>query len=277
MEVVPYRRATLARPTDLPLALGVVSGRVVSASLQPAEIGSGLRLRRTDIGQEWPIDVDHLVPLPNCTAIGEPGHSVAILEHLLAALRAARISDVLITADAGELSLFDGSGRVLWEAVDSGGRAESDVPWEPLVIREPVRVEKDNAYIEAEPADRLGLSYELQHSHPLIGRQEAQFSEGEDFATELAPARTFATAEEIQALSKEAPTTLVEQICVVVYQDHISDMRLPPAAFARHKLLDLYGDLFLAGRIIHGQISAHFSGHALNHELVKALLAQAGQ
>lgn len=270
----PYRRATLERAVDLPLALGVVSGRVVTASLHPAEIGSGLRLRRTDIDREWPVDVEHLVPLPNCTAIGEPGQSVAILEHLLAALRAARISDVLITADGGELSLFDGSGRVLWEAVQSAGRAESEEPWEPLVVREPLKVEKDAAYIEVTPADTLSLSYELQHSHPLIGHQEAQFNEGDDFATQLAPARTFATSEEIQALSKEAPTSLVEQICVVVYPDRISDLRLPPNAFARHKLLDLYGDLFLAGRIVHGRISAHLSGHALNHDLVSALLAQ---
>jgi len=266
-------RATIARAVELAPALGVISRRAVSVTLRPAEIGQGVRFRDSTTGAEFPADPEHLAPARNCTALGDANASIAFIEHLMACLAAARLSDVLVETDGPEIPLYDGSARLLWQAVQEAGRAESDDEWRALVVREPVRVAEGTASIEATPADELVLSYELEHAHPLIGHQTAEFAGTDDFGTRLAPARTFATDEEIRALYGMEPTAQIEQMCLVVYPDRLSEQSTLPQPFARHKLLDLLGDLFLCGRLVRGQVAAQRSGHGLNQALARGLLA----
>lgn len=268
------RRATLAQRVDLPAAIGTLSLRPVTVALEPAEIGSGLRVQRTDTGQQWPISLAHLLPATNCTAIGDRDGSVAFLEHLLAALWAGGISDVLITTDGPEIPLYDGSAMFLWQAVQQGGRTQSAETLAPLRLTEVVDwVEGDQA-LRGEPlAEAFRFSYELVHPHPLIGTQTAVFAAGEDFGTQLAPARTFATAEQLRATRGQEPNAAVEALCLVVYDDHLSERPVLPQAFARHKLVDLLGDLYLCGRPVLGAVSACRTGHQENHEFLKLLLA----
>lgn len=275
MDAAPCLRATIGRPVELPPALGALARREVRVSLRPAEIGSGVRFRRTDVAAEFPATPEHLAPSRNCTALGDADASIAFIEHLMACLAAARLSDVLVTTDGPEIPLYEGSARVIWAAVQAAGRVESDVPWPPLVVREPVRVAEGAAWLEVTPADSMRLSYILEHAHAMIGRQLANFVADEDFGAALAPARTFATDDEIRALYGTDPTPLIEQICLVVYPDRLSEAPPLPEPFARHKLLDLLGDLFLCGRIIRGSVVAYRSGHALNQALARGLLAQA--
>ena len=130
-------RATLAHAVSLPPALGTLCRRPVTVGLHPAEIGAGLSVRRLDTGQEWAIGLDTLVAATNCTAVGDDSGSVAFLEHLLAALWAGGLSDVLITTDGPEIPLYDGSAQALWAAVQEGGRIASAEPWEPLTVTAP--------------------------------------------------------------------------------------------------------------------------------------------
>ncbi|MBU0611390.1 MAG: UDP-3-O-acyl-N-acetylglucosamine deacetylase [Armatimonadetes bacterium] len=270
-----HHRATLGQAVELPPAPGVISRRAVRVSLHPAEIGAGVVFRDSAAGVEFPAHPDYLVPSRNCTALGNAEASIAFIEHLMACLAAARISDVLVVTDGPEIPLYDGSARLLWQAVQEAGRVESTVAWPPLVVAEPVRVAEGQGWIEAEPGPELRLSYALDHPHPMIGRQEASYEAGEDFGTALAPARTFATDEEIRALYGMAPTPQIEQMCLVVYPARLSAEPGLPAPFARHKLVDLLGDLFLCGRLVQGQVRACRSGHGLNQSLARALLAQA--
>lgn len=270
------RRATIATAVELPAALGVVSRRAVRVRLQPLEMGAGIRFRDETAGVELPATPEHLAPARNCTALGGAAGSIAFIEHLMACLAAARLSDVLVVTDGPEIPLYDGSGRVLWAAVQAAGRAESADAWPPLIVREPVHVAEGEARLDACPGEGLTLSYELEHAHPLIGHQAAEFAASDDFGTALAPARTFATDEEIRALYGMDPTPQIEQMCLVVYADRLSETPAVPQPFARHKLLDLLGDLFLCGRLVHGRIAAQRSGHGLNQALARTLLAQFG-
>jgi UDP-3-O-[3-hydroxymyristoyl] N-acetylglucosamine deacetylase len=276
MEAVAYRRATVGRAVDLPPAPGVISRREVRVSLHPAGIGQGVRFRDSRAGAEFPADPDHLAPSRNCTALGTAEASIAFIEHLMACLSAARISDVLVVTDGPEIPLYDGSARVMWQALQDAGRAESEVPWPPLAIIEPLRVAQGEASIEATPGSEMHLVYELAHPHALIGRQQVGFGEADDFGTSLASARTFATDEEIRALYGMDPTPQIEQMCLVVYPERLSEQPALPQPFARHKLVDLLGDLFLCGRIVQGTVCARRSGHGLNQALARGLLAQAG-
>jgi UDP-3-O-[3-hydroxymyristoyl] N-acetylglucosamine deacetylase len=270
----PTRRATTKHVVQLPPAPGALSRRAVTVSLEPIAIGSGLRLQRSDLGREWPIDLEHVVELPNCTAIGDGRDFVAFVEHLMAALRASFISDVLVITDGPEIPLYDGSALAFCEALKRAGRAESAEPWEHFVIRDPVEVGSGEAVIRGVPAPSLSMTYELSHPHARIGEQTARFGGRDVFARDLAPARTFATADEIRALYQMDPTREMEQLCVIVYADHISAASALEAPFARHKLLDLMGDLYLCGRVLVGEITAQRSGHALNRAFLRGLLAR---
>lgn len=270
----PCRRATIRHPIELPPGLGTISRRQVRVSLQPAEIGSGLRVRRADLGQECAVGLDNVVAMPNCTAVGEGNWSVAFVEHLLAALRGALISDLLIVTDGPEIPLYDGSAMVPWGALQRAGREGSRTLWQPLSIDQPLKVGEGMAFIGGRPGHRTLLTYDLEHPHPLIGRQTATFGASDDFGRELAPARTFATAEELKALYHTDPTRQMEELCIVVYPDRVSDEPAFPNAFARHKLVDLLGDLYLCGRVVAGQVAAHRSGHSHNRAFLRALLEQ---
>jgi len=269
------QRATLGQAVKLPPAPGVISRRAVRVSLHPAEIGSGVVFRNAEAGVEYPAHPDYLAPSRNCTALGKAEASIAFIEHLMACLAAAQISDMLVVTDGPEIPLYDGSARLLWQAVQQAGRAESAIAWPPLVVTGPVRVAEKPGWIEAEPGPEMRLSYALDHPHPMIGRQDAAYAATEDFGTALAPARTFATDEEIRALYGMDPTPQIEQMCLVVYAEGLSEEPGLPAPFARHKLVDLLGDLFLCGRLVQGQVRACRSGHGLNQALARALLAQA--
>lgn len=216
--------------------------------------------------------LEHLMPSTNCTAIGDETGSIAFLEHLLAALSMAAVSDVLIVTDGPEIPLYDGSASALWAALQQAGLAKSDEPWKPLSIGEAVYLPEGNRALLALPSPENCFSYLLDHPHPLIGNQFAQFCVSEDFGAKVAPARTFATAEQIRATRGQEPGPEVEALCVIAYEDHLSQEQALPQPFARHKLLDLIGDLFLCGRRMQSAIFGARTGHADNHAFLRMLL-----
>lgn len=265
------QRATLAEAVTLPPAAGVLGRRDLTVQLLPAPVDSGLRVRRTDLKLEWPLTSEHVVPGVNCTAVGDARGSVAFVEHLLAALWAGGISDALVVVDGPEIPLYDGSARLLWEAVHRAGRLELGVDWEPLVITTPVWQIEGEKIIAALPAEGFSAAYSLAHPHPLIASQFARLSERAQFGAQLAAARTWATAEQIRATRGEGALAQAQSMCVVIYEDHLSEQPRLPQPWARHKLVDLLGDLMLLGRPLVGEIIAHRIGHADTQRFVEGL------
>lgn len=270
------QRATLARPTCI-RELGVRSGRDIELVLEPAEIGSGLTLVRADLGEEWPLDLAHSHPGLGCTASGEGVSEVAFVEHLLAALAATGVTDACVILDGPEVPMFDGSALPLLELIEQAGVAGSGVELHPLLVREPVLVTDQGAAAFALPGEPPEVACALQHEHPLIGASFASFRpDVDDFAAHLAPARTFITVEEAEALRGAGLLQAgSEENALVVYPDHLSEEPTLPDAFARHKLVDLIGDLYLLGRPVLGRVFAFHTGHRHNHALATALAAQA--
>lgn len=259
----------------MPAAPDITGQRLLQIRLLPADIGLGIQISRLDVGRCWAVHVDNLAAARNCTAIGDAEYSVAFVEHLLAALWAFGISDVLIETNGPQIPLYDGSARVFWEALQQAGRKTASDIWEPICVRHTIAIQDGRALLQASPGAETRMEYILDHPHPLIGRQCYAYSWQDDFGQQLAWARTFATAEEIQALYGITPTPAMEEACIIVYPDHISGPPLPSQAFARHKLVDLLGDLFLCGRPIEGHIYACGTGHRHNHQLVRKLVALA--
>jgi UDP-3-O-[3-hydroxymyristoyl] N-acetylglucosamine deacetylase len=269
-------RRTLAQGESL-TGLGVRSGRSIHVGLLPAPGGTGLRLERTDTREAWPLDLCAAFPAPGASAVGTPESNVVYVEHLLAALSAAGVTDATVRVDGPELPLLDGSALPWVELLVRAGVVDTEGEVTPLTVTEPIVLCEGEAFLSALPATEAEFVYVLDHPHPLVGRQWARFRPAtDDFAAELAPARTFTTdAEARHAQEQGLLKGGSEENAIVLYADRLSADPGLPHAFARHKLLDLLGDLYLLGRPVQGRIVAYQSGHRLNHQLARALRSQA--
>jgi UDP-3-O-[3-hydroxymyristoyl] N-acetylglucosamine deacetylase len=205
--------------------------------------------------------------------VGTPDSHVAYIEHLMAALAAGGITDLKVQVNGPELPLLDGSARPWVALLKEAGVAEAEGDVFPLAPAEPVVICEGEAFLSALPAGETELVYVLDHPHPLVGRQWARFRPAtDDFAAEIAPARTFTTEQEArQAQAQGLLKGGSEENAIVIYPDHLSAPPGLPHAFARHKLLDLIGDLYLLGRPLRARVVAYQSGHELNHRLAQAL------
>ena len=286
-------RRTIAEPISL-AGLTLFTARPARVDIRPAEAG-GLRFVRVDLPGRPAIEAAHtritqaaLHPVferqpPRYTSLEAPSTPAAarvcLVEHLLAALAGFGITDAEIETDSEELPIFDGSAGLFAQMIAAAGTRELPKPGvTPIVVREAMLVEG----IRIEPRQGPGAlyRYELDYgTHPALGRQAAEIlldgtvESVRRFATELAPARTFSLAEEVQplrALGLFAHLS-AEQMLVLGPFGPIDNAYRYDNEPARHKLLDLVGDLALAGRPINATITASRTGHAANQAAARAL------
>ena len=266
------RRRTIARPVGPICGIGVRTGQQMCVRLSPSD--AGLQIHRTDIDRRIPLHLSHTLDLPNCSAVGTgPEDATMFIEHLMATLYANAITDLLVEVGGPEVPLLDGSAMGWQQAVAEAGAEELPGTVEPLVVGESIHLQDGERWIRAEPAKAPVFSYDLEYSHPLIRRQVASFSpESEDFSQLVARARTFALIEELQ--QAQAAGLLKggsEDNCRVIYPDRYSEAPTVPLEFARHKLLDMLGDMYLLSRPVIGSITGYRTGHQHNRELLRRL------
>ncbi len=268
------RRATVARAVTLEGAAVRTHGGTARVTIAPGE--AGFVFVRDDTGARLPADLDHLVPVPNCTALGRDGRpEVLFCEHVLSALVGLGYSAAEVHLDGPEIPLLDGSALPLVEALATAGRQALPGGLAPLRLSEPVRYEAEGQWLLAEPAEEWSVAYRFEHSHPRIAHDEAAFDAAVDYAAEIAPARTFATVQELTAL-REAGLIRggSEANLLVVYDDRLSAPLRLEHEFATHKILDLIGDLALLGRPVQARLTAHRTGHSDNHAFARLLAAR---
>lgn len=261
-------RATL-RGESSATGVGVRFGGEVTLSLGPAEIGAGVTLERADLGERWPLDLQHSAPGPGCTVSGESDAAVHFVEHVMAALWARGVTDCLVSVDGREIPLFDGSVRPVLAMIDEAGVARSSDQAEPLVIDQKLLSSNEKRAVCALPGQPASFAYALWYRHSMIGRQFASFQTAtQDFDAQLAPARTFITVEEAEEARRAGLLAEgSEENAIIVYQDHLSEEPELPVAFARHKIVDMIGDLYLLGRPLIGRFFGFYTGHKQNHAL----------
>ncbi len=203
------------------------------------------------------------------------------VEHLMAALAAAGVDDALVELDGPEVPILDGSAEPFLFLVGCAGLAEQPLSAaRSIEIRKPVRVEQGEAWAELLPNPEFAFDAELSIDFagaPAIGRQALSLRvTRESFARELAAARTFTLAEEVRAL-RAAGLALGGGLHNAVVVDGAAVLNpegLRSAdEFVRHKLLDVVGDLALAGAPLAARFRGHRTGHALNNQLLRALMA----
>jgi UDP-3-O-[3-hydroxymyristoyl] N-acetylglucosamine deacetylase / 3-hydroxyacyl-[acyl-carrier-protein] dehydratase len=256
------------------------TGEKVTLKLQPAPVDHGIKFKRKDLADEPTIDanVANLKTVERATTIGEGAVRVHTIEHVLSALSAMGVDNAIIEMNANEPPIGDGSAAPYVEVIKKAGTAAQEAPRRFFDVREPIHVESKNGSIlvllpddkfrvsctQAGPDNRFTQFFSAEISPALYER-------------EIAPARTFVFYEEVAPLMEK---NLIKggslENAIVVRGDAVLSKEPLRFAdeFARHKILDIIGDLALIGIRIRGHIIAVKPGHAVNAELARAIVKQ---
>lgn len=260
---------------------GLHTGGRATVRVSPAAPGHGIVFRRrlrdgrqADVPALW----RYRESQPLCTAIRREGVMVRTIEHLMASLSALEIDNALAEIDAEELPIFDGSAVPWCEAIRAAGRIEQDAPCRLIRVRRPVAVEDGRRRLRIEPGPGLHVTghVALAHFGPIDWSGAIT---PESFREDIAPARSFGRY--LRAMAGRAYGFATRQpflqgvsprsAALLVRGRVIGGMRVPGEP-VRHRILDLVGDLALAGHPVEGRIEARHIGHELNHALVAALM-----
>jgi UDP-3-O-[3-hydroxymyristoyl] N-acetylglucosamine deacetylase len=267
------------------VGVGVHTGQRMQVRLVPAAPGHGIVFRRTDLGLDIPARFDRVVDTRLCTVLGhesDPSVRVGTVEHLMAALFASGIDNVLVEVDGPELPILDGSAAPYVFLIDCAGTVAHDAPRPVITVQRTVRVADGAAWAELRPLPGRGfeMAMSIAFTAEAIGSQALSLRLTSDsFRREIAAARTFAMAADIERLRESglARGGSLDNAVVVDGAKVLNPAGLRcPDEFVRHKLLDAVGDLALAGAAIQGRFVASRSGHTLNNKLLRALFAEAG-
>ncbi len=263
--------------------VGVHSGRRTHLTLHPAAPGTGIVFRRSDLGIDIPARFDHVVDTRLCTVLGLPGRKDAVVgtvEHVMAALSGMAISNCIVEVDGPEVPILDGSASPFVFLIECAGIQAQSAPERAIAIRRPIRVTQGDAFVELRPyatTPALSISMTIVFTDAAIGEQSfALRLAGDNFRRELAPARTFGRAADVEALQASglALGGSLENAVVVDGADVLNPGGLRMHnEFVRHKILDAVGDIALSGAPLLGRLVAYKSGHALNNRLLRALFA----
>ena len=267
------RQTTLAKDISYD-GIGLHSGKLVHMVLRPGPADTGVVFIRTDLGDKPRIraTADHVTATLRATTIEEHGVKVFTIEHLLSALHALKIDNCLVEMDAEEPPVADGSAAVFFALLEKAGRRELAAERRDLVVDKVYRVDDGDRFIMAVPYDGFRVSFTSLNPHPLIGVQYEDFlMEPDVYRQEIAPARTIAYEQEVAELRRMGLGLGGSLENVIVYNDEgwLNELNFPDE-LVRHKILDVIGDMRLAG-IVRGHIIAVKSAHVLNTQLAKLL------
>ncbi len=261
--------------------IGLHSGVDVAMSLLPAPPDHGIRIRRTDTAPETgeiPVDLAHVVNNRLSTVIGN-GHgvTVATVEHLMAALAGMGVDNAVVALDGPEVPAMDGSAAPFVALIEQAGVEDQKAQRRAIRVRKPVSVGNGEASITMMPADRFSIEFQIEFDSPVIARQakSMEFANGA-FVDDIAPARTFGFVDDVDRLRRAgfARGASLDNAIAIDREQVVNRNGLRfDDEFVRHKILDCVGDLYLAGAPILARVVAVRSGHAANHDLLRAMFA----
>ena len=258
---------------------GLQSGLKTGLILTPLPPNHGILFKDLATGVSFPAHVTAVTSTDFCTSLASGAVTARTVEHLLSALHAYGVTNVLITLD-GEVPIMDGSAATFCELLEAGQLVEQQEEAEEFVVERRYCVGElaGNAkYLSVEPYDGLRITYSLEYPPPL-GVQEFTYEhyDGQSYRREIAPARTFAFVPDVEKMHEQGliPGGRLNNVVLI---DDGKIINHAPLRFAdecvRHKILDLLGDLYLLGKGLRGHVRAYKTGHTENITLVKQLAA----
>lgn len=282
--------------------LGLHTGQVGSLTFHPAPVNHGIKFRRIDLKDKPVIDADieHVVSTDRGTTIAVNGAKVYTIEHVLAALTGLGIDNVMIDLDIEEIPIQDGSSKYFVQALQEAGIVEQEANKDYLVIKEKIEFEIPDKKIKLiiEPADTFSVNVIINFENTVLGEQSANMQHINEFVTEISPCRTFVFLHELEFLLNNNLIKGGDLSNAIVFVnrnvnqeelDRLAELFHKPKVQvkeegilnnldlyfknepARHKLLDVIGDLTLIGKPIKGHVTAYRPGHMTNTEFAKII------
>ena len=265
---------TIAAPIEF-AGMGLHSGAPVTMRLLPAPAGSGIVFRRTDLDNfEIPATGRNVAKVSYATSLMRQGVLISTTEHLLSSLIGMGVDNVIVELDNLELPILDGSALPYVEAFRSVGIRVQRRRREVIRVLRPVEVREGNKFIGLYPGTGYNICYEIDFPTP-IGRQTACVDlAAETYGTAIAPARTFGYQADEQKLRDMGLIrgASPENAIILSAMGPLNGPLRFDDEYVRHKVLDLIGDLALAGRRIEGRVVAERAGHAMHTALVSRLM-----
>ena len=280
------RQRTLKQPVHT-TGIGLHSGQRVELTIKPGAVNSGIVFRRTDLDPPVAIPAiahhvtDTRLASTLSAAVEGPGLDIKVftVEHLMSALAGIGIDNAVIDITGGEVPILDGSSGSFVYLLQSAGVVEQSAAKRFLRILKPVEIREGDKWVRLEPHFGFKVSFEIEFGQAAIDatgqRIEIDFAET-SYVREIARARTFVMAHEVELLRAHGLALGGSLDNAIVVDEHRvlnRDGLRYRDEFAKHKALDAIGDLYLIGHPILGAYQARKSGHALNNQLVRAVLA----
>ena len=284
---------------------GLHTGQQGTLTFLPADANHGIKFRRTDVEGRPIVEarVANVVDTSRGTTIAQNGVKVYTVEHIMASLRGSGIDNVLIDLNCEEPPILDGSAKIMMDALKEAGKVEQDAERKYLKINKKIVYThpKVGCELVVEPADKFSIDVKVDYKSGVLNIQEAHLTDIKEFEKEFAPCRTFVFFQELEMLLKNnliKGGDLSNAIVFIEKQVSEKDLRRVAKLFnkesvavheggilnnvtlyfdnepARHKLLDIVGDLTLLGMPIIGKVTAYKPGHFANTEFVKTIVKE---
>lgn len=262
--------------------VGLHSGRKVTLTLRPAAANTGVIYRRTDLepAVDFPANADSVRDTMLCTAlVNDEGIRISTVEHLNAALAGMGIDNIIVEVDAPEIPIMDGSASPFVYLLQSVGIQTLNTPKRFIRIKKPIRIEDGDKWAELVPYNGFRMDFAIEFNHPAIDADEQHmlfdFSSSA-FVKNISRARTFGFMRDIEYLQSQNLCLGGSFDCAIVLDEYriLNEEGLRfDNEFVTHKVLDAIGDLYMCGHSIVGELRAYKTGHALNNQLLRAVLA----
>jgi UDP-3-O-[3-hydroxymyristoyl] N-acetylglucosamine deacetylase len=261
--------------------VGVHSGKLVTITLRPAAVNTGIVFRRTDLKD--PIDIpartNNVGETTLSTTLASHGVKISTVEHLMSAFAGLGIDNAYVDVTAPEMPIMDGSAGPFVFLIQSAGIREQNAPKRFIRIKKAVKVEEGDKWARLEPYPGFRVDFQIDFDHPLFRstNNRAVFDmSSTSYIKDVSRARTFgflADYERVRAMNLAKGASLNNAVVIDDYRILNEDGLRYEDEFVRHKILDAVGDLYLSGANIIGAYRGYKSGHALNHQLLVKLLA----
>jgi UDP-3-O-[3-hydroxymyristoyl] N-acetylglucosamine deacetylase len=260
--------------------VGLHSGAKVTLLLRPAPVDTGVVFRRVDLTPPVDLKADPFgvgdTRMASC--LEQNGAKLSTVEHLMSALAGLGIDNIYIDVDAAELPIMDGSAAPFVFLLQSAGIEEQAAAKKFIRVKKQVEVKDGDKWARLSPFDGFSLDFSIVFSHPAVAQSGASahldFAD-QSYMKEISRARTFGFMQDVEALREQGLAlggSLENAIVMDEYRVLNQDGLRYADEFVKHKILDAVGDLYLVGHPLLAAFSAHKSGHALNNQLLRALL-----
>ena len=261
--------------------VGLHNGEKVTMTLKPAEADQGIVFRRVDQkkSNEIKVSPDAVKDTKMCSAIGQDTSRVATVEHLMSALSATGVDNIIIELNGPEVPIMDGSSIPFIYLLQTAKLKELDAAKKFVLINDVIEVKDKDKWARFEPYDGFKIDFTIDFPHPVFDTSTNKVAldfYDESYITEISRARTFGFMQEVEYLRSNGLArggSLDNAIVLDEYNIINTDGLRYNDEFVRHKILDAVGDLYMLGYSIIGNFKAYKSGHELNNKLLLALLS----